>query len=658
MKPYKNNIPILFQLIEVILTGIIIIIVPIYFKQNFVFDSQYEKSFLFFIFLGVLLIVTCLKKAFCGFYDYIKITIIDVLLIVLFSYISINNFFISKIPAYTLNYYETISLFLFYFIIRSFCNFQFLFLFVFLMLSGIIQSIYAILQLYDIYPSHHSIFKITGGFLNPGPFSGYISSIYPVALVFYLCFRKTKEQELKKFFISFLKLFFNKNNFENKKQEFKKLKNKLSLIKEDILSVFLKYISLSSIFFIIIILPATQSRAAWTSVVIITFIILFIYRKDVLELKLNKILKKLRLLFSQKLMAVVILIMFFIIFFIGLYFLKPHSASGRLLIWKVTFNMFVDKIFTGHGFDKFEANYMIYQASYFIKYPESKYISLAGDNIYAFNEFLKIGSELGIIGLLIFLSILYFSLKGLLYYDNYFKTASKTAIISILIFGLFSYPFNILAIKINFIFFLAVLSLNSSNVLFTFHVYKFKLIKPLYLITVLSLIYFFYQPVKDLKMGYDNFVDGYSLYQYDDYEGCLENYKKAYDLGMKYDGTFMVAYGKALSISGYHQKAIEILNDARLLLNNTILYTALGDSYKALNQYDKAEKSYLIAHNMAPDRFYPLYLLAKLYDEINQGKKAYEIAEKLINKQPKVPSQAVDEIKRELRNILSKYKNF
>jgi O-antigen polymerase len=49
--------------------------------------------------------------------------------------------------------------------------------------------------------------------------------------------------------------------------------------------------------------------------------------------------------------------------------------------------------------------------------------------------------------------------------------------------------------------------------------------------------------------------------------------------------------------------------------SDEILYTSLGDNYKAIKNYLKAEEAYRHASFMVPDKFYPLYLLANLYYE-------------------------------------------
>jgi len=56
-----------------------------------------------------------------------------------------------------------------------------------------------------------------------------------------------------------------------------------------------------------------------------------------------------------------------------------------------------------------------------------------------------------------------------------------------------------------------------------------------------------------------------------------------------------------------------------------------------------------------PNRLYPLYLLANLYFESDQSEKGIAMARKVINKEPKVVSQATNEMKTEMKEKLNQY---
>ena len=65
-------------------------------------------------------------------------------------------------------------------------------LLIFIVVSGGLQAVYGILQLYGVYPSHHNLFLVTGGFYNPGPYSGFIMVAFVLGLGFYFIQKANK----------------------------------------------------------------------------------------------------------------------------------------------------------------------------------------------------------------------------------------------------------------------------------------------------------------------------------------------------------------------------------------------------------------------------------------------------------------------------------
>ncbi len=102
---------------------------------------------------------------------------------------------------------------------------------------------------------------------------------------------------------------------------------------------------------------------------------------------------------------------FIYIWNIFLYTQKKDSANGRLLIRKVSYNMFKENPLLGNGVNSFQAHYMDYQAKYFKDNPTSKYSQLADNTKHPFNEFIKIGVEYGVVGLLIVFSVIFFVIQ-------------------------------------------------------------------------------------------------------------------------------------------------------------------------------------------------------------------------------------------------------
>ena len=79
--------------------------------------------------------------------------------------------------------------FLLRYVLTAYREFKFFFLFV-LMFTGLIEAVWGMQQLHGYSHSNHSLFRLTGSFFNPGPYSGYIAVILPVCLWTALRFQK------------------------------------------------------------------------------------------------------------------------------------------------------------------------------------------------------------------------------------------------------------------------------------------------------------------------------------------------------------------------------------------------------------------------------------------------------------------------------------
>jgi hypothetical protein len=137
--------------------------------------------------------------------------------------------------------------------------------------------------------------------------------------------------------------------------------------------------------------------------------------------------------------------------------LKKESANGRILIGMVSAEMVKDAPLFGSGISRFKAEYMNRQADYFNAHPNSPYLMNADDVQTPFNEFLKILIEQGVTGLLLFLCLLYCLFEKR---DKEFSII-QSIILFILIFGIFSYPFDKLPFVVLFIFSIAILTRKS-----------------------------------------------------------------------------------------------------------------------------------------------------------------------------------------------------
>lgn len=297
--------------------------------------------------------------------------------------------------------------------------------------------------------------------------------------------------------------------------------------------------------------------------------------------------------------------------------------------------MIIDSPLLGMGYNGFEENYMVYQAKYLKDKPiEESY--LAGDNRYAFNLFIRIAVEFGIIGLILFaIFLLYlFTLPSRIEGIKY-----KSLLLGWLTFSMFSYPEYSFYLNVIFIFVLAGLSGTSKkgNV-------EINIRRPIIFICLIG------------AMALTIFI-GYGLLKIDqsfksDSNANIEGTCKGYYQWIKNDGDLLSLYGQVLIRNSKHEEAIPILKKSIQYLPNSESYLNLGICYAKVGEYKKAINSFDISAAMVPARFKPGLHKVKTLLEMGHTGEAKILASSLLNKKVKVMSIEVYEILEELKKIV------
>jgi len=691
----------LSTILSVLLT-VTLLIIPFANVSELMSGSQSGKSF-YFAFAAMGLVIAAITSKLITRNSAIRIKPLDAVIGLYFCYSVLHPWLFGyTIPS--IIWIETISLALFYMIVRQVSEKYLIVLVLGVSLAGMAQAIYGNMQLWGYYPSNHGIFRMTGSFFNPGPYAGYLGAILPVTIGLYFGRSNVRESDslivrkLESLIVRLfdrlktsiaqpqtLKLFFKRSNylFSNAKPSNSATSNivpsadgsndeapnisniEVSNISNGVVLTLLNGMALITIIAIVLVLPASRSRAAWLGAIAGCLYIFQTFKRFSNNQTFFQAFKH----FKQ--LLIVAGILFFAIALIGMYKFKQGSADGRLLIWKVSAGMIKDKPILGHGADKFAADYMNYQAAYFKPNPDVPEAMQADNVTYAYNEILKLTVEKGLMGLLLALAVIWslFFVKREKGEEgeedrrqklkNSIVLAARGSLLSILVFAQFSYPSEILPIKILFVLFAAVVATHQTPIklfnLMPTPKATFASTAAWYAALAMALItvYSASQYLTRQYQAYKSWKDASDIYNMGAYTESLEDFELSYT-HLKTNGAFLVQYGKALEMAEKYENSIAILNEAKLHLNNTILYTCLGNNYKAMNKNTEAEQAYLQAFNMAPARFYPLYLLAKLYDETGQKEKAVEMATKVMEKEVKIESTAVKEVKEEMRKIIEK----
>ena len=329
----------------------------------------------------------------------------------------------------------------------------------------------------------------------------------------------------------------------------------------------------------------------------------------------------------------------------ALYYLKPKSADGRLLIWKVSWQMIQDKPLTGFGKGGFAANYLYYQAKYMGRPSTSTEEKiLAGNTHLAFNEPLRITVEYGLIGLFVYLTFIIWLLipsKS----RNSVTITCKSLLAGIAIWGFFAYPdqvFPLLTLWVIGIAFIINKKRDKKYYELPYNKYS-KIAKiAVYSLTIICLS-------SQLWNKWEAYHKLYICLKSNNTElpNTLINVKKE----MKSDINFVYLYSQILRAN---HSNIKFLYSIHLLETNFPtpgLFLIKGDYLKEKGKWEEAEKAYKLAAAMMPSLQTPRGKLAFLYNETGRRKEACRIAHKILTEDVKVYGFNTFKLHRDLKSI-------
>lgn len=625
----KNKVSFLSKFLSITAVIILILILPQINMKDYA-QSTITSKFIIFQYFIISLIILCVVEILYSKKRIFLLSKIDLVLIILAAYIIINRYFIQSHYGFSIRFMELLGLSIFYIILRLNSFKIFFWLLLCIIISGMIQALHGYFQLLGFLSSNHSGYKITGSFFNPGPYAGFLVAVWIIALGMYLFHEKIVSQ---------LQIQDGKS----------------SLFAEHYSKHIFLYIPLLTLWCISMLLCVLQSRASWITALVCGGILI--------DLKFHffrKLKKRLVGGYSKiALLTLSILIACLISF--AIYNYKKSSSQGRTFIWKISSEMILDSPFFGVGFDRFKAHYMSYQANYFKENAKIAESYLADNTYYAFNEFIQFTAENGFTGLLILIALIYttfcVSTEPAL---ELYSQIIKSALLGILLFSFFSYPMQILPIKVIMYFLLAELAnLDSKKSTFLVHdnVLNQGVKNSFKVFGIASSVVFITAGIIDVRQlheAFKNWNEAQRRYNTNDYAVAVQIYEQVYPV-LYDEGDFLMNYAKALSLNKQDKRAIEIFELAKRQLNTTIIETGLGDAYKGEKEYDKAVVAYQNAYDMIPSRFYPLYLRAKLYEQTGEHEKAVVVAQLILRKEVKIYSTAIVEMKAEMKKIITKY---
>ncbi len=471
--------------------------------------------------------------------------------------------------------------------------------------TGIVPAIWGICSFGNNEPSTHPVFRLLQISLKAEPFFGYIAVIFPICLSTVLRFK-----DCDKFAW-----------WESR--------------------TFLFYFSAFGAIFITIALLTNTNHPAWIVAILsgiwVCWMRMIGWRQTKETIQLH-----------NKLFAISSIVLFVIITAIILAgnIQKSQAGDRRLLIWNITTKAIMEHPMSGTGIGGFPTTFAHAQANYFdteIASPIEKQTAICPR--YAYNEYLQIGVELGITGLLLFALWLAFSL----YYGiKHRQIGASGGVLALGIFALFSYPLQLPAYWVLLMFLAVICATNPKQ-----NEQREQRNTPYIgaLAAIIACVLFYGQ--KDCYYTYKEWKTLKELYQNKAYEQAADQYANLYQQ-LYHQADFLYEGAECFSQTGRHDIAIIWLKRALQLSAEPQLYYAIAQNKEAIQQYEAAEQYLLDVNRILPEQGYTYFLLAKLYAEPSfcHPDKFRIAAKRVLTIQPSAQNNITKEMKEEIIQIL------
>ena len=380
-----------------------------------------------------------------------------------------------------------------------------------------------------------------------------------------------------------------------------------------------------------VVLPATMSRAGWLALAV------------ALALALSRETSVLKWTRSHKgvaagCMAVAVALA------AGAFLLKKDSASGRIHIWHIEARAIAAAPLTGTGPGTALGAYGRAQEAYFREgdRPETV-IKVAGCPEFAFNEYLKIGMETGIIGLILAVSVTAAAIAALLKTGNVFGYGLLAAAV----FGFFSYPMSVWQTTVLVVSLFAMAAGESGT-----ERTGIAANAPAAAI-VMALIILCLPRYKERQKDKEVWETAKYRASMEQYEDALEEYEGIYP-AMRWNFRYLYDYGYALHKDGRYMESNGILYEGTTISSDPMFWNIIGKNHAAAGNYGKAAEALEKAHYMVPGRLYPLVLLMELQESQGRREEALETGREILGMEVNPKNRAMMKLRQNVEDKIGR----
>ena len=432
------------------------------------------------------------------------------------------------------------------------------------------ESVLGIMQLLGIAVSHNSMCPMTGGFANSGPYGGFLAVC--IAVVFAAAWKWRDSGNL------YDRILF--------------------------------WLSSVSGCLGIVVLPASMSRTGFVALLVsaVAFALIDTESKSYFK--------------SHKWLPLSVVAVAFVVG-AGAFCLKKDSALGRFHIWEMELLAIADKPLTGHGFGKALGAYGDAQAEYFeTEERGQERVRIAGCPEYAFNEYLRMGMEFGILGLLLSVAVIVLGTTMLCRSDS----SLTFGLVAWGTFAMASYPLAVWQLRLLLGVFLgAAVGLNMKVGKRTR-----LILASTFIVIATGLMLIWLPENRQRKYAEGKWLEERRFTNFGIFDGMADRLAILYPQ-LRRNFRYLYDYGYALHKECRYEESNVILREGALISSDPMFYNIIGKNHEALGDYELVERNYIHAHNMVPSRLYPYILLMEMKERQGNTELALAYARKALS---------------------------
>ena len=325
-----------------------------------------------------------------------------------------------------------------------------------------------------------------------------------------------------------------------------------------------------------------------------------------------------------------------------LYRIRTGSADVRLLIWSSSGEAFLKAPLFGYSSASVQSLYMPWQAEYFQANPISPFAPFATNHYQTFNEYLHILCEQGLVGFILFALFVVYSFR---------KCRNRglvAASISLGTSSFFLYTYDIIPIIILAPLFLGLAISCGINDSCNEIKKEQRPARLLFCAVVLILTFVVCWNVGKSYSSAEKDLKEFIRLPEDSMADRIRPASESIILRNK-DMTLLYATHSFRLSPQDHTAVLEQCSKRIIVVE---MMSALGNLYLDSSLNDKAERCFILAHYMAPDRMVPKYDLFKFYRDKGDSGKAKEWADIILSSAPRTYNAITIEIKAAAREFV------